>query len=78
MRPHIAAMPAKQREKLDFVFAMRASVSRAGGEYYAFNDLSVKDRRAVIEAIVSLHEACLIDLGRLNDDFTAIIYDERD
>jgi hypothetical protein len=41
-------------------------------EYYG--SLSVRDERAMIKAIISLHEACLIDLGRLNDGFTAIVY----
>ena len=57
---------------------MRASVnlvSPAGGQRYAFNDLSRKDRKALIEAILSLYEGCLIDLGRLNDWQTDILYD---
>src|SRR5271167_42964 len=74
MLPHKSTMPPSQREKLEFVFERRASVRRAGGEYgeyYAFNDLSIKDRRAIIWTIVALHEACLIDLGRLNNDYTS-------
>lgn len=75
MLPHKSTMPPTQRKRLEYVFERRASVALAG-EHYAFNALSTKDRRAVIEAIISLHEACLIDLGRLNDDYTAIIYDK--
>ncbi len=74
MLPHKSTMPPSQREKLDFIFERRAAVRRGSGEFYAFNDLSLKDRRAIIGAIIALHEACLIDLGRLNNDFTAIIY----
>ena len=74
MLPHQSIMPPQQRERLKFILDTRASVSLADGEYYAFDNLKAKDRKALIEAIISLHEACLIDLGRLNDDFTAIIY----
>jgi hypothetical protein len=78
---HKSTMPPSQQEKLEFIFERRASVRRAGGEYgdyYAFNDLSIKDCRAIIRTIIALHEACLIDLGRLNDDYTAIIYNKLD
>jgi hypothetical protein len=69
-------MPEAQREKLSMIFSMRATVRH--GEFYAFGSMSLQDKKKIILAIVSLHEACLIDLGRLNDDFTAIIYDRLD
>jgi hypothetical protein len=73
MLPHRSAMPPSQRNKLDFIFERRRAVWHE--KYFSLGELSHKDRRAMIMAIVSLHEACMIDLGRSNDDFTAIIYD---
>jgi len=76
--PHISMVPRRQREKLEFIFSMRASVnltSSAGAQRFIFNNLSRKDRKTLTDAILSLYEACLIDLGRLNDGQTEAIYD---
>ena len=44
---HQSIMPPQQRERLNFIFDTRASVSLAGGEYYAFSNLKAKDRKGL-------------------------------
>jgi hypothetical protein len=78
MLAHKSIMPPKQVERLDFIFDWRVSVSlkSLNGEWRIPSD--AKDKKAIVEAIIALYEACLIDLGRSNDDSTAIIYDGLD
>ena len=80
MHPHVSIMPPKQAERLDFILDWCASVrvTTLDGAESHFGDLTGKRPKAIIEAIIALYEACLIDLGRLNDDSTAIIYDGPD